>query len=158
MNKYFYIFCFIFSISAIQAQNSDKIHTLSPKQMKKDVLFFYEKLLKTHPNPYQVLSPEKLDIKIQELLDSLNKPLNRREFSLKITTLNAYFDGHTQIQPAAEVYKHAEKGLLLPEYAIEIKNDAFFFAQNHPYIDSSLYGKKIIKINNGSCSTKYAIK
>ena len=75
-NRYFVIFSFLLSISVLQAQKSGDIRTLSPKQMKADVLYFYKKWVEIHPNPYQVLTPEKLDIKIQELVDSLNKPLN----------------------------------------------------------------------------------
>ena len=159
MYRYFLLFSLLCLVSgcATKTSKSDDIQVLSPKQMKEDVLFFYEKILETHPNPYQVLTPEMLDMKIQELLNSLDKPLSVREFSLKITPLNAYFDGHTQIYRAKEVYEYAEKWLELPEYFIEMKNGTFFFAQDHPYLDSALYGKRIIKMNDVFCEKLIAL-
>jgi hypothetical protein len=122
--------------------------SLSVKQMHKDLYYFYNTILKVHPNPYQVLPPEQLDIKVQELSQSIDKPLTRMDFYLKIGVLNSYFDSHTKIIPSPGYGKFMERAL--PDRFIEMHDEVFYFADN-PFLDSSLHGRKINVINHIPC-------
>jgi hypothetical protein len=121
---------------------------LSVKQMRKDLLYWYKTILNVHPNPYQVLTPEQLDIKVQELLQNIDKPLSKVDFFLKIGLLNSYFDYHTQIEGYEIIWQIYRT--FFPPHIINMKDGDFCF-ENNPHIDTSLWNAKINSINHISC-------
>jgi hypothetical protein len=132
----------------------EKNRLLSVKQMQKDLRYFYKTVLNVHPNPYQVLSPEQLDIKVHELLQSIDKPLSRLDFFLKVGVLNSCFDYHTQINRNIEFWKVYRN--FFPPYFINLKDSVFCFVKNSN-LDSSLWGAKINTINHISCEELTAL-
>ncbi len=120
----------------------------TPEQMREDVLFFYEKIQQTHPNPYHVLSKDSLDEKVRQILESLDKPMNRREFWLKIAVLNAYFDAHTTILNVIELsnYQKTNSNIKIGNLILSDYSKNLYF--NPEYKDSLLAGKQIKSINN----------
>ena len=125
----------------------------TPEQMREDLLFYYDKVLKTHPNPYHVISKDSLEKKIVGILNSLDKPLNRRLFWLKIATLNACFDAHTDIMKLGELYDYfwanskpkISRNQALDLVMVDALGNLYF---NPEYNDSALAGKHIKSINN----------
>ena len=125
----------------------------TPEQMREDLLFFYDKVLKTHPNPYHIISKDSLDKNVEVLLKSLDKPLNRREFWLKIATLNACFDGHTEFLIIGEIFDYFWANSK-PQISWNLSNSMIMsdslrnFYFNPAYSDSLLAGKHIKSIND----------
>ena len=124
----------------------------TPEQMREDLLFFYDKVLKTHPNPYHAISKDSLDKKVEVLLKSLDKPLNRREFWLKIATLNACFDAHTEVMRIGEILDYFWANSK-PQISWNLSNNMMIldslrnFYFNPAYSDSLLAGKHIKSVN-----------
>ena len=124
----------------------------TPEQMREDLLFFYDKVLRTHPNPYHAISKDSLDKKVEALLKSLDKPMNRREFWLKIATLNACFDAHTEVMRVGEILDYFWANSK-PQISWDLSNNMmvldslrnFYF--NPAYSDSLLAGKHIKSVN-----------
>ena len=124
----------------------------TPEQMREDVLFFYDKVFKTHPNPYHIISKDSLDKKIENILTSLYQPMNRREFWVKLATLNACFDVHTEILKIGEIYDyfwinskpHISRNLSNNIIMSDSFGNLYF---NHEYGDSLLAGKHIKSVN-----------
>ena len=169
--KYFILWFCLISISSfagIKSKNIDNDTVLSynqaydimhltfsedslfaPEQLEEDFLFFYTKILEIHPNPYHVISKDSLDKKVENIAKSLDKPMNRREFWLKIAILNNYFDSHTMIFEIPEIYKYYSENLkfTLPEDIVraDISGNLYF---NPEYFEKSLAGKYIKSINN----------
>jgi hypothetical protein len=121
----------------------------TPEQLREDVLFFYKKIVATHPNPYYLISKDSLDKEVENILTSLDKPLSRREFWLKIATLHACFDAHTvflRIGEISDYYnlntkpKMADNMLMLDS----LGNLCF----NSQYEESLLAGKQIKRVND----------
>ena len=120
----------------------------TPEQMQEDFRFFYEKIVETHPNPYHVISKDSLDRKVQDILKSLDKPMNRREFWLKTASINTYFDAHTNIEDIKEMYEYYEKNTkhILPENLVMLDSlENMYFTSVCE--NSSLSGKYIKSIN-----------
>jgi hypothetical protein len=120
----------------------------TPEQMQEDLLFFYEKILATHPNPYYVFSKDSLDKKVQDILMNLDKPMNRREFWIKIATLHVCFDAHTSFVRIEEIYDYyvENSNPKMVDNLITLDslgNLCFSFA----YKDSLLAGKQIKSVN-----------
>ena len=119
----------------------------TPEQMREDFLYFYEKILATHPNPYYLIGKDSMDKKVQEIRNSLDKPMNRMSFWLKIATLNACFDGHTRIEKIGEIYyrKNFKIGILNePTIMSDYLGNLYF---NPDYGDTLLAGKHIKSVN-----------
>jgi hypothetical protein len=125
----------------------------TPEQMREDLLFFYEKILATHPNPYYVFNKDSLDKKVQNILKRLDKPMNRREFWLKIATLHACFDEHTNLMTIGEIYDYHNANSR-PPMSKNIANNTIMLDSignlcfNSQYKDSLLAGKQIKSVNN----------
>ena len=118
----------------------------TPEQLQEDFRYYCKIILETHPNPYYVISKEIFDAKVENILKSLDKPMNRRKFWLKIATLNACFDGHTNIEKISEVYDPNSK-LILPFNLLMLDSlENLYF--NPKYRDSLLAGKYIKSIND----------
>ena len=118
----------------------------TPEQLQEDFRYFCKIILETHPNPYHVISKDIFDAKVENILKSLDKPMNRRKFWLKIATFNACFDGHTSIEKISEVYKPNSK-LILPSNLLRLDSlGNLYFNPQHR--DSLLAGKYIKSMNN----------
>ena len=123
------------------------------EQMQEDLLFFYDKVLSIHPNPYHAISKDSLDKKIADILQSLDRPMNRREFWLKIATLHACFDEHTNILKIGELYNYfwanSKPKISRNLYNYIVMADSLENLYFNPeYNDSLLAGKYIKSINN----------
>ena len=129
----------------------------TPEQMREDLLFFYDKILRTHPNPYHVISKDSLDKKVQDLLIDLNRPMNRREFWLKIATFNSYFDAHTCCFRIKEIIDYHNENSK-PRITKNIANNLLMLDSlgnmcfNYGYNDSLLAGKQIKSVNGISAT------
>jgi len=120
-----------------------------PEQLQEDFLYFYKKIMETHPNPYHVINKDSMDKRVEDILKSLNKPMNRREFWLKTAVLNAYFDGHTRIFEIEEIseYNIANSKSILPEKLLMLDTSGNIYF-NPKYEDVLLAGKSIKNIND----------
>jgi hypothetical protein len=144
----------LFPLNTIQAQDTDTIRMLSPQEMKEDVLFFYQKIEETHPNPYCFLDKEQYEVKKQTLLNSLNKPITKIEFWVKIAQLNSIYDAHTNVLfPDSIVAILRKKNCMFFHIGmLEVKNQIphWGYAEGLP---DSLKGRQILSINNISADT-----
>ncbi len=70
---------------------------LSPKQMKKDIDFFFNFVSEVHPNMYAFVPKDSMEKRKCELYEKCLKPLTKFEFQREIRQLNSMFDGHTAI-------------------------------------------------------------
>jgi C-terminal processing protease CtpA/Prc len=70
---------------------------LSPEQMKEDILFYYDKLIETHPNPFHKTGKEEFEKLKNDILSGLNKSLSTEDFYNIISQFNNLLDNHTQI-------------------------------------------------------------
>ncbi|MDL2314838.1 hypothetical protein LJC16_01095 [Bacteroidales bacterium OttesenSCG-928-C19] len=149
MKKITFIFFFIFAILSIDCIAKKNIDSkLSPKQMKEDITFWYKTILETHPNPFQKLPPEQLDIKVQELITSLDKPLSQKDFWLQIAQFNQYFDGHTQIEFIRELFNSQNEWLFYLYYILDYKSSTLYFKDEFLFNGNSLGGFRIVSFNN----------
>ena len=148
MKNIFY-FCILFSTTIMQAQTSDSLQVLSPEQMKEDVLFFYKKIEEIHPNPYCVLDKKQYEIKKQELLNSLDKPMNEIEFWLKISQLQSIYDAHTGIvQPNKTIDFLIEKKSLFFFNGLQKVHNYCLYWNSLEGIPDGLKNREILMINN----------
>jgi hypothetical protein len=128
--------------------DSTNIQVLSPEQMKEDLKFFYDKIEKTHPNPYQVLTPEQYEHKKQELLNSLKQPMNVYDFWKTIAQVHPFFDAHTLISPHDDIGQYLLDHQCLYFYsgAVFAVNDSLYFGAFEGMPDSLKY-RRMLKIN-----------
>jgi len=122
---------------------------LTVKQIQSDLKYWYKTILNVHPNPYLVLTPGELDIKVQELIKSIDTPMSKFNFFIKIRTLQPYFDAHSWIFYPQDFWEFTDN--TLPTFFIELKNGDFYFS-NNPLINSTLQNQKIKNINHISCN------
>ena len=151
MYKKFIIYYLLFSTTLVQAQEMESLRVLSPEQMKEDVLFFYKKIEEIHPNPYCVLDKAQYETKKQELLNSLDKPMNEIEFWLKIGQLNSIYDAHTKIEIPESIISFLleRNSLFFFNGMLKVQNKHFYW-NNLEGVPDSLKNREILKINNVS--------
>ena len=147
--KHYIYFCILLLINTIQAQTSDSLLILSPEQMKEDVLFFYKKIEEIHPNPYCVLDKAHYETKKQELLNSLDKPMNKIEFWLKIGQLNSIYDAHTRVGFPGNIveFLSENKSFFFFNGMLKARNKHLYLS-NLDGIPDSLKNREILSINN----------
>ena len=121
---------------------------LYPTQMREDVRFLYKTLTETHPNPYQILTKEQLEVNIQKIINELDSPLSIKEFWLRIGVLNSFFDGHTRVEYLPNMERYLIERIKDKRNILKIQDNSILFNSQYPVIDSNLWGKKIISINN----------
>ena len=157
------IFCFCFisvyclSQEILSFEKQTELRKLSfsedslftSEQLKEDFIYFYETILATHPNPYHAISKDSFDAKVADIMKSLDKPMNRREFWLKIATFNSCFDAHTNIAIIKEtisvVFDNSKAILPFGLLMLDSSDNLYF---NSKYKNSLLAGKYIKSINN----------
>jgi hypothetical protein len=149
--KHLILFILLTNVALLHAQDTVSLTLFSPKEMREDVEYFYEKLLETHPNPFQKLTLEQLKQKIDSLKNSLDKPLTLHEFWSKLASLNCYFDGHTGILPMDELFQYADKNqkFIIPVCpTFRIDNDRLYFPDTSLFWQKEQQGKEIKSINH----------
>ena len=121
----------------------------TPKQLQEDFRYYCKVILETHPNPYHAISKDNFDAKVENILKSLDKPMNRREFWLKIATFNVFFDGHTDVQRIRDLYQGNTDNSrpLFSDNLLRIDSLKNVYV-NPRYRDSLLAGKYIKSIND----------
>ena len=124
-------------------------------QLQEDVVYSYKKLQQLHPNLYQYISKDSLDLYFNNFKNSLHKPMNSlefyNEFSPIITKIR---QGHTYIYPAHNRQTKQEikiKGKRKnPFRLIQFKTlNNQIFVKNYYGKDSSfIKGSQLLRIDN----------
>lgn len=136
-----------------------KLHSV--KDLRKDIDELYSELKKYHPRLYQYRTKEVLDYKFDSLKNSLNKPLNSRDFYKKaVVVISQMGHGHTAISPPEKIRTKKERKLDLKmknefnELKFETLNSKLFISEGAES-DSLLIGAQVLKINDEDISDIY---
>ena len=112
------------------AEDIDWSKTLTPKQMKVDIDFFFKFVSKSHLNKYAFVSKDSMKTRRKELYNKCSKPMTVKEFHFQITQLNGMFDAHTGIPFDFSQYISAD--LLFPA-DIKVIERQLFIKNNDSY-------------------------
>lgn len=131
------------------------------ESLKKDVDKIYNQLKKHHPKLYQYISKNDLDFKIDSLKNSIQIPLNSREFYKKIAPIiSSIRQGHISVGSANRKFTNKENKVLKKK-KFEFYNLDFEYLNNKLWIvsargkDSILIGSEVVKL--GSDSSQYLV-
>ncbi|MDR2039511.1 MAG: S41 family peptidase [Bacteroidales bacterium] len=70
---------------------------LTPGEMKKDIDFFFNTIVKVHVNIYAFVTKETMDERKNQLYKLCSKPMKAIDFNRYMCRLNDMFDGHTSV-------------------------------------------------------------
>lgn len=145
------------SCNSVQHFNKKFQKPVSPKKLKADVKFIHNKLTKLHPHLYDYISKKELDFKFDSLCYSLNKPLTRSEFYLKLSPIiSSIKQGHTFIYMPKKRFTKEEisifnttQGLTpISNLEFDFQNNKLFIIKNHSNDTTLKIGSEIILIDS----------
>lgn len=88
------------SCASVQKFNQQITELHSPKEIKEDIDYSYNKLQKFHPDLYWYISKDSLDAKFNSLKNNINQPLSSKEFYIQLAPVIACIkQGHTSVKP-----------------------------------------------------------
>ena len=121
---------------------------LTPQQMRDDVLFVFNIIGRTHPNPYQVLNSKQYGRLKRKILNRVKKPMNVYDFWVTLAQIHPFIDAHTGIDPPQDIahYLNTTQWAYFPPGAFLIRGDSLYFGVIDG-IPDSLKHKQILKIN-----------
>ncbi len=145
------------SCNSVQHFNKKFDKPIPAKKLQADVRFIQKKITKLHPQLYDYISKKELDYKFDSLTTSLDKPLTRREFYLKLSpVISSIKQGHTRVNVPFKKYTKGEKekiknsqGLTpISDLKVEFFDSKLYVIENKS-IDSSIrVGTEIISIDS----------
>lgn len=116
--KWFYLFILNIILLWGCTQDLDSV-----KKCQEDIDYFFKIIETLHPDPYQYIAKDSLDVLRKRILDQADQFKTVKDLNIALLQCNQYFDGHTNcgIYPGllALVGSH-----YLP---IEVKNDSVFW-------------------------------
>ena len=112
------------------AEVIDWSKTLTPKQMKEDIDFFFDFVSKAHVNKYAFVSKDSIKTRKRALYEKCAEPMTVKEFHLQITQLNGMFDEHTGIPFDFSQYVSAK--YVFPR-EIKVTGNQLFIENNDSY-------------------------
>ena len=149
LNKIFFSFMFMLLNNIIIAQNFNfgKEELLySPKQLKEDINYYFNKINEIHPDPYFYCPLDEYEKKKKEIYDQIDRPMTREEFMWIMAPMNSCMDSHSRINISAFNYYiynwvwniHHKQKKIFPPVHIE---------ENKLFIDSDSEHKEIEEIS-----------
>jgi C-terminal processing protease CtpA/Prc len=141
--------------TSVKTHNSKLEQKYSPKQLKRDVDFVYNKLQKLHPELYWYISKEKLDYKFDSLKTTIKEPLTSLEFYHKISPVIACVgQGHIQVSPPVRRLTKEEKKKFgrrskhpLSKFTYEYDGDKLYIIKNKSDYKDIKPGSEVISVN-----------
>lgn len=130
-----------------QAQKTRAL--ISPDQLKSDIQYLNEQLVRVHPALYRYIQPGIFRKFMDSLGSSITQPKTSLEFYSIISLIQSRIaDGHTMVLPAADITKDVNANeKFLPLY-FAVLGDRLYIRQNCSADSSISTGRRIITINN----------
>lgn len=146
------------SCRSVKTYNKQITSLHEVEDLQNDVDKLYKQLKKHHPKLYQYTPKTVLDFKFDSLKNSINRPIDSRDFYKKLAPVVANIrQGHVSVGSVSRQFTKKERKLLKKE-KFEFYDLDFEFLENKLWIkdyrgkDSTLIGSEVIRIANENVS------
>lgn len=135
--------------------NSQLNSLRSVNELKSDIDYAQDKLVKLHPDLYHYISKKNLEYKFDSLKSTLSKPMTSYDFYFKLSPVIASIkQGHTQLLPLTKKLKCNEKILVkksgtspLSQFDYELFNNRLFIVRNNSSDSTIKSGTELLSID-----------
>ncbi len=143
---------FLFSPSGKAKENQNLAFNpdrqFTPEQLKSDFKIFRDALEEGHGGLYAYTPKEEMDQQFDNILKSLNHPLNEVEFFRLLSPLIAKInDGHTGLTPSVSYMSLMEKEPILIPFNLRFINKKAYIFRNYSKDKDFVVGGEVVSIN-----------
>jgi len=133
-----------------------QLNTLrSVNELKSDINYAQDKLVKLHPDLYHYISKKDLEYKFDSLKSTLTNPMTSYDFYFKLSPVIASIkQGHTQLLPQTKKLKCKEKNLVrksgtspLSQFDYELFNNRLYIIRNNSSDSTIKAGTELLSVN-----------
>ena len=127
----------------------------SVTELKSDIDYAQDKLVKLHPDLYHYISKKDLDYKFDSLKLTLTNPMTSYDFYFKLSPVIASIkQGHTQLLPLTKKLKYKERILVkksgtspLSQYDYELFNNSLYIVRNNSSDSTIKAGTELLSVD-----------
>ncbi len=133
----------------VPPEESDLSKGFSREELLEDLQYMIDTYIEVHPNLFFGFSREALNDNLEELRNSLSKPLNRLEFYKRIAPIAASFnDGHTMVPvPEEEYLKSDEIGDIRFPFSVDCSGKKIILKVTSLDGYKSYVGRELLSVN-----------